>query len=382
MSGALVYSWMRGNVVWVDRVAAALLAAGCTGLGILVGADGAYFLLSLLLTVPLALRRTAPVWCAGFVFAAAFVQWSTVRDGIGALPADLAVPVVVHAVTAYASPWWGRSALAVGLIGAGLGGISWPQLPVPTAAHVLVAGFLGSTVLAAWAIGGLHRVRHEQVVALAERARLLEVEREQRDRLAVLAERARIAREMHDIVAHSLSAVIAQADGGRYAADAGVGALTAIGEHARQALGETRRVLGVLREGPVDVLPQPGFEDVPRLVHRVRASGVDVRLSLRGDDSPVPSGLGLAVYRIVQEGLTNVVKHAGPGARAEVSVRWEAGQVLVDVADDGRGPGTRGGGFGLVGMRERVAAYGGSVTLAARPAGGTALCARIPAASP
>ncbi|MEV0681447.1 histidine kinase [Actinosynnema sp. NPDC050436] len=378
MSGALVYSWMRGNAVVVDCVAAFVLASACCGFGVVVGAGFAYFLFSLLLCLPLAVRRVAPVWCAGAVFLVAFAQWVTVRDGVGALPADLAVPLAVHAVTAHGPPSWGRFSLGAGLFGAVLGGVGWPQLDVPLSAHVLTGGFLASTVLAAWAVGGLHRARHDRVAALAERARLLEVEREQRDRLAVLAERGRIARDVHDVVAHSLSAVIAQADGGRYAADAGAAALVAIGDCARQALAETRRVLGVLRDGPVEVLPQPGVEDVPGLVERVRANGLEVRLEFRPPGA-VPPGVGSAVYRIVQEGLTNVVKHAGGGARAEVSVRAEAGVVAVDVVDDGRGPAPGdGGGLGLVGMRERVAVHGGSVALTARPAGGAALCARIP----
>ncbi|PWW60273.1 sensor histidine kinase [Actinokineospora spheciospongiae] len=148
---------------------------------------------------------------------------------------------------------------------------------------------------------------------------------------------------MHDTIAHSLAVVIAQADGGRYAAvaspEAGRAALATIGDCARQALGDIRRVLGVLRDGPgvpADLAPpQPGLADVPALVERVRAGGLEVRLAVRPPPGPVEPGLSLVAYRIVQEGLTNVVEHAGPAARAEVSVRWSGDRLRIDVVDDG-----------------------------------------------
>ena len=202
----------------------------CVSFGLFVDAGDGYSLLSVLLVGPLAMRRRRPVVCLVAVSVVALVQWLTVRDGIGAMPADIAVPVAVHAAAAYGPLLAGRFGLVAGLGGAVLGGVAWPQLPVPVSAHVLTGSFLASTVVAAWAIGALQRVRRRQVDTLAERARLLEVEREQRDRIMVLAERTRIAREMHDIVAHSLAGVIAQADGGRYAdsAQARTNALAAI----------------------------------------------------------------------------------------------------------------------------------------------------------
>ncbi|MFD9959320.1 sensor histidine kinase [Amycolatopsis sp. NPDC058986] len=388
MLGERVDSWMRGHVLSADAVAALVLAGSSVLLGLQIGAESGYFVLSLLLTVPLALRRRAPVLCAALVSAAAFAQWLTVRDSIGALPADVAVPIAVHAAVAHGPVWAGRLATAAGLLGAALGGWSWPQLPVPVSLHVVLGALLGSTVVAAWAVGVLHRVRRRQLDMLAERARLLEVERDQRARLAVLGERTRIAREMHDVVAHSLAVVIAQADGGRYAAasspEAGRSALETIGEHARQALGEVRRVLGVLRnDSGESVAPQPGAADVRALVDRVRAGGLDVRLSM-DLPAPVEPALGLVVYRIVQEGLTNVLKHAGRGARAEVSLRWEDGGLAVDVRDEGGTPlaaAGPGGGYGLAGMRERAGAHGGTVTFGRRPGGGHVLSARIPVPS-
>ncbi|WP_181770863.1 sensor histidine kinase [Amycolatopsis pittospori] len=369
MLGERLDSWLRGHESLVDVLIALLLCASCVLFGLFVRADAAYFVFSLVLPLPLAVRRRKATVCAALVLGGAAVQWLTVRDGNGALPADLAVPLAVHAAAAYGPRWTGRAGLAAGLFGAVLGGLSWPLLPSSVTAHVLVGALLASTVVAAWAMGSLRRVR------LAER--------DQRARLAVLAERTRIAREMHDIVAHSLAVVIAQADGGRYAAatspEAGRTALATIGDCARQAMGELRRVLGVLRDGPETAEPQPGLDDVPELVDRVRAGGLDVRLVFEAPPGPIEAGFSLAAYRIVQEGLTNVLKHAGTAARAEVSVRWPGGRLEIDVLDDGpartAGPG---GGHGLAGMRERAAAYRGTVTLEPRPGGGHRLSARLP----
>jgi signal transduction histidine kinase len=367
---------MRSHEREVDCAAALVIMACCVSFGLLVRAGGGYLLLSVLLVGPLAVRRQRPVLCLIAVLVVALVQWLTVRNGIGALPADIAVPVAVHATAAYGPPLASRFGLASGLGGAVLGGTGWPQLRVSVSAHLLLGAFLASTVVAAWAIGAL-----KQVDTLAERARLLEVEREQRDRLAVLAERTRIAREMHDIVAHSLAVVVAQADGARYAgsSQAGTNALAVISDHARRASAETRRVLGVLRDGPDDASPpQAGVEDLPELIERVRDGGLDLELTLQLPADGVEPGLSLVAYRIVQEGLTNVIKHAGPLARAQVSVRWGARQLEIDVADDGRGPVSAGGGYGLMGMRERASAYGGMVTSGARVGGGHVLSARIP----
>ncbi|GAB3711368.1 hypothetical protein GCM10027598_17430 [Amycolatopsis oliviviridis] len=238
MLGERLDSWLRGHGSLVDALIALLLAASCVLFGLFVLAEAAYFLFSLLLSLPLALRRSHPAVCAALVLGAAGVQWLAIRDDVGALPADLAVPLAVHAAAAYGPRPAGGAALGAGLAGSVLGGLSWPMLPSSATAHLLVGAFLASTVVAAWATGTLRRVR------LSHRA--------QEARLAVLAERARIAHEMHDIVAHSLAVVIAQADGGRYATspEAGRSALVTIAECARQALSDLRRVLGVLRDGP------------------------------------------------------------------------------------------------------------------------------------
>jgi signal transduction histidine kinase len=380
--GEWVEGWVRRKQPLIDTATAGLLTGLCLGIGVAVQAEAEYFVFTVLLAVPLMLRRRLPVVCAAVVLAAALLQWLTVRHTVAMVPADLAVPIAVYSVTAYGSLWASRVGVSAGLIGAVLGGITWPRLITSASSHVLLGALMASTVVAAWAFGTLHQVRRRQVATLAERARLLELEREQRDRLAELRERTRIAREMHDVVAHSLAVLIAQADGGRYAKDptAANAALETIGDHARQALGETRRILGVLREGPSlePEQPQPGVGEIAALVAQVRSSGIDVRLTM--DSPPLEPGLGLVLYRIVQEGLTNVIKHAGTRCRVEVSVRKQADQVEVEVVDDGhkKDSATGGPGLGLVGMRERVAAYGGSVVAAPLPDGGFRVSARIP----
>jgi signal transduction histidine kinase len=365
----------------VDGAIALAVLVGSLVFGAVGRAGADFVVLSVLLAAPLVVRRRWPAVCVVAVCGVALVQWLTVRSGIAAHPADVAVPIAVHAAAAYGRAWVRWFGVTAGLGGAVLGGTSWPLLATSVRSHVLMGAFLASTVVAAWTIGALQRVRRAQVEAVAERARLLEVEREQRDRLAVLAERRRIARDMHDVVAHALAGVIAQADGARYAdsPETGTAALEAIGQHARRALAETRRVLGLLREESVGPVPAPGVADLPALVQVARDAGLDVRLTLDGAAGSVEPGLSLVVYRIVQEGLTNVMKHA-EGSRAEVAVTRSALGVTVEVRDEGRAGGAAavGGGYGLMGMRERASAYGGTVSLDARPGGGHVLRAELP----
>ncbi|WP_405059657.1 histidine kinase [Kribbella sp. NBC_01505] len=365
MRGERIESWARAHEPVVDAVLAAALLIAAVVFGRVVHAEGPYFLFSVLLLLPLTVRRRWPEWCLLVVAVVGLAQWVTVRGSVGAVPADIAVPLAVHAAAAYGPRWASRCGLVAGLVGAVLGGLEWPRLRDSLVAHLVIGAFFGSTVIAAWAVGTVQRLRRSQTEAQQE--------------LAVLAERARIAREMHDVVAHSLAVVIAQADGGRYAARTGaaaaVAALETIGEFARQALGDTRRILGVLRAGPEQVVgPAVGVGDVGGLVERVRGSGWDVSLVM--EVGAVEPGVGLVVYRVVQEGLTNVMKHAGAGARTEVIVRADGGELEILVADDGTGPGD-GSGFGLMGMRERVAAYGGVVQLTERPGGGSLLRATV-----
>lgn len=370
----------------VDAVIAGALIVVCTLIGVLVDADADYFALSVALLLPLGFRRRWPEGSAVVVAGVAFVQWLTIRDTTGALLADIAVPIAVYTLAAHSHWAWSRIGLLAGLLGALLGGWSWPQLPMPALAHAIVGAFLASTVIAAWLGGAWQRARRGEFAALAERTALLERHREQETRLAVLSERTRIARDIHDILAHSLSVIVAQADGGRYAARAepqsAIDALAAIGEHGRHALADTRRAIGVLRQDSrvdTDPLPAVGISDIARLVDTTRDAGLPVDLKIELPGEPIDSGVSLVVYRIVQEGLTNIVKHAGPGARALVSVWFEERSLRVSVSDDGDQNGSGPAGYGFIGMRERVKAYGGDIELRPGPGGlGHRLVARIP----
>src|SRR4051794_22156236 len=287
------------------------------------GNEGSAVFLGLLLTVPLAWRRRAPIPAAAVMIVAGLLQL-VVSPTL--LVADVAVLPMIYALAAYAPRWAGRAGLGIGLLGALLAGLRYYAYAASDALPVsVVTG--GIAVVAAWALGDLRRARVQRVAGLEERARLLEVERDQEMRLAATTERARIARELHDVVAHSLSVVIAQADGGLYAGrtDPGkaTGALEQIAATGRQALTDMRSLLGVLREdGRQEYAPQPDVAAIKELVEDVRASGLDVDLIEEGLPQPMPAGPQLAAYRIVQESLTNVLKHAGPAGRAWVRLQW------------------------------------------------------------
>ncbi|MFY1693026.1 sensor histidine kinase [Plantactinospora sp. WMMB782] len=227
----------------------------------------------------------------------------------------------------------------------------------------LVIGTAGAAVASGVAV----RTRRAYLVALEDRAARLEVERDQRARLAVAEERARVAREMHDIVGHHVSVIVGLADGGAALAtsrgEQTAEPLRLIGDTGRQALSELRRVLGVLREGGTDpqLSPQPGIEDLNRLLPSIRAAGLPVTYSTSGELHTLGRGVQLAVYRIVQEALTNTLKHAGRGATADVTLAVADGEVRVQVRDNGRGV-PAAPSHGLLGMQERAAMYDGVAT--------------------
>ena len=232
-------------------------------------------------------------------------------------------------------------------------------------------------ILAFWLLGVLVRARR-RAEALAERNAALQRQAEQ----AADAERARIARELHDIVAHHLSVVVLQAAGARASGKAAGAALEKIEHSGRQALAETRRLLGVLRDTDEEtgLAPQPGIGELDALAASVRAAGLPVNLVISGDRAAVPAAVDVSVYRIAQEALTNILKHAGP-ARADVRIGCADEAVTIEITDDGaRKPGNQApaGGLGLPGMRERVAIFGGDLHAGPRPGGGFAVRARLP----
>jgi signal transduction histidine kinase len=242
----------------------------------------------------------------------------------------------------------------------------------------------------AWLVGYVYRANTARTTELRERAERLERERETEARAAVAEERARIAREMHDVVAHSLSVMVVQAEAAEAMLDVDPERarrpLSSVQDTGRSALGELRRMLGVLRERDetgAPLAPQPGLDGLDELVESVRQAGLLVSVRIDGEPRPLPSGVDLSAYRIVQEGLTNALKHAGP-ARADVLVRYGDRELELRVSDDGRGhdPSSNGGGHGLVGMRERVALYGGEIEAGPRPGGGYRLRVRLPLDTP
>jgi signal transduction histidine kinase len=298
---------------------------------------------------------------AVLVALATLTGWTSRRGGLVGL--GLGALLVVGAAF---TPWWSY-------IDGRLG-------PEPRTAHVLA--MLGAFVLlaAAWAYGEQVRHAREGAAALRERAARIEHEREQQVELAAAAERTRIAREMHDVVAHGLSVMVVQAEGARYSLPASAtvsrAALEEVAKTGRTAIGEMRQLLGLLRSGPADdaaslTLPAPGLDDLDELVAQARTADAEVIVRRRGDLTQVPPVVALTPYRAVQEGLTNARRHGGD--HVEVDLAADVDELTVRVHDDGRAePAGSAGppGLGLVGLHERVAAAGGRSSAAPDPAGG------------
>jgi signal transduction histidine kinase len=374
----------RGRV-WFDRVLAGLLLAPAPVL-LAVGNAVVDVLLGVAQVAPLFWRRRSPVVVFGVVAAASALQAVLIDHPIWG---QLAFPVATYSVARYARGRWGLVALGVGIAGAVVASVDWVRNwyedTDPTrAAYVSYFLTISVIVVAAWALGTLGRTRTAYVDALVDRNEQLRRDAAQQAALAAGEERARIAREMHDVVAHGLSVIVVQADGARYAAeqDPPIAAKTlgTISDAAREALTEMRRTLGLLRAGDgAETRPQPRLADLPALVDETRAAGTAVRATLPPPETTVPDGVALTTYRVVQEALSNVRKHAGPGAAATVLVTVGA-VVTVEVGDDGRGAAAAddGRGLGLVGMRERVAAHGGELDTGPATGGGFRVSARIP----
>ena len=250
-------------------------------------------------------------------------------------------------------------------------------------------GFIASSVIFGiiWTIAFAVGRKFQEADEAKERAARAEREREERARAAVSEERARIARELHDVVGHSVSVMTVQASAVRRLLrpeqQKEREALLVVERTGREALAEMRRMVGVLRrpeEAPA-LAPQPSLEHIDRLIEQAREAGLPVELRVEGNPLPLPAGIDLTAYRLIQEGLTNALKHAR-AKRAHVLVRYGAGDIELTVSDDGRGAGSGdGGGHGLVGMRERVAVYGGELEAGPRSEGGYRLRAKLPVAS-
>jgi signal transduction histidine kinase len=378
-----MYAWLSRHPMVVDGMLAFCLAA--IGLpGTLLSHALVRLPLVAAMTVPVAFRRKYPV--QAFVICGCAVSAAVLtRSGPGG--SLLALLVLLYTLAAYRP----RQVSVPGLIVCLVGSLVTVAILTPHsigALDVILLSLVVSsgTALVAWVLGDSMRYRRAYLTALEDRAARLERERGTQAQIAAAAERARIARELHDVVAHHVSVMVVQADGAGYAlhtepARAGQ-ALAAISQTGRQALAEMRRLLGVLRSGDeqAGLAPVPGLDQLRELIDQARDAGMSVSLRLYGAPRPLSEGAGLAAYRVVQESLTNTRKHGGLAAAAAVTLSYEPDGLLLLVADDGLGAAaaTEGTGHGLTGMRERIEMYGGTVQAGPLPGGGYQVTARLP----
>ncbi len=375
--------WPRGGPPPFD----VLLAVGLAALSLQLvatapGPTGApAYVLTLLHTLPLAVRRRFPY---GVLATSVASGLAVAMLGLPPVFLGVAILVPVYTVAAYRDPPGSLVALAV--VEAAVAVV---QL-TPGATGVVT--WLGNTLVltAAWLLG--HFVHDRRVYAgrLEERTAQLEEAREELARRAVAEERLRIARELHDVVAHSMSVIAVQSGVGAHVAatqpEEARKALAAIEVTSRTTLNELRRLLGVLREDGEprgSLAPVPGLAGLDALLAQMSEAGLAVRLRVEGARAQVPAGIDLSAYRIVQEALTNVLKHAG-AARAQVVIGYGEREITIEVTDDGRGATARGAvdragtGHGLIGLRERVALFGGELEVGPRPGSGFRVAARLP----
>ena len=361
----MVWNWLRRHPNLVDVVIVLALAAGYVGRAGHARQWAGGIPVALLQVVPLLARRRHPRIVLTVV-TAAFVLQTIVYTALPPFALMVAVYTVAVSLSRADALRTGGAATAVATltvlaVGDWHAAISYP---VP--------------LVAAWVIGDNLGTRRAYTRALEERAARLEAEAGR----ARAEEQARIARELHDVIAHNVSVMVVQAAAANDVFDARPDrareALQAIEASGRKALDEMRRLLGVVRGDGADYAPQPGLEQLDELVDRVRSAGLAVAVSVEGAPRPLPAAIELSAYRVVQEALTNTLKHAR-ASRAEVALRFRDRELDVEVRDDGVAAGNgNGSGHGLIGMRERVAAFGGSLDAGPSPEGGFAVAARFP----
>jgi signal transduction histidine kinase len=378
-----IYAWLRRHRIFVDSILGAVVAL--LGVGQMLVAPWPQVPVTALMTGAVVMRRRSPA--AAFAVAALAGLWELLTTNPSG--ADVALLILLYTVAAYRPRQLSIPALITCLTGGVAALLFWTPAPVggPVLDRVLGGGALfGGTCLLAWVLGDSMRYRRGYYAALEDRAARLEAERDALAKVAAAAERARIARELHDVIAHHVSVMVVQADGARYALRSDPAttqnALVAISGTGRQALSEMRRLLGVLRtagENQAALAPVPGLGELRELLDQARTAGLAVSYTLTGTPRELPEGAELAAYRVVQESLTNTRKHAGLAAAAAVTLRYEPEGLTVEVTDDGMAaPAGDGGGHGLAGMRERIEMYGGSVQAGPLPAGGFRVLARLP----
>ena len=373
---ARVRAWAARHGTIVDlTLAVVVVGAVLAPRAVLYPALWASVLGQSLLAMPLVLRRRYPRAVFTWLYLLALGQWWFGR----AVLIDAALLIALYTVAAHRTRRHALTATAAMEIGVIAAAARWAGGGFDGILAAIV--FLSGLVTAAFVLGVNTRTRRAYLASLEDRAARAERERDHQSQLAAAAERTRIAREMHDIVAHNLSVLIALADGVVFAATtdpvAAAAAATQASEIGRQALGEMQRLVGVLRsadhaDGEQPRTPQPGLDQIDELLAQVRTAGLPTTFTVSGASFPVPPTAQLAVYRVVQESLTNVLKHAKDPTRAQVSLTYAEPSILLYVCDDGRGepPSTNGIGHGLTGMRERASVFGGHVDAGPRQYGG------------
>ncbi|NNH69221.1 sensor histidine kinase [Nocardia uniformis] len=402
--------WLRGKPLVADSILAIALML-VDALGVSESRHKAVYLaISVLLPLPVIFRRTHPVGSAlvvlGMSLFTTLVHWG-IDDGDALHPALLALGIMLYTLVAYVGRRQGLWYLGALILDSGFSSL---MIGTPKGTDI---AFTVVYYAFCWTLAEFIGARHAYDTEVAARLAVADYDRERRAHDAVSAERTRIARELHDVVAHAVSVIIVQADGARYALrrdpDTAEGALTTIASTGREALRELRRTVELLRiEHSPEQLPQHGTAGIAKLVEMMRSAGLAVELELTGELDNVSPEVSLGVHRIVQESLTNSLRYAGPDALAQVRVRRRDTDILVEVTDSGAtsvairqatdtaavksGSGTMkaaaaqrdsptritGSGFGLVGMRERMAVLGGTLTAGRRLEGGWRVRATIP----
>ena len=382
--------------VWENKAAVALIVFAISTLALATGgpkgserdADIFGYLLVAVVGAAVYFRRTSPLPATAVATLATITYW--VADYGGAV--ELGLMLLLYHATRHGGAdrrrvWTVVSASIATTTVVSIIGVLAPTEDLPPAA---IIGILALHTTFA-AIGEAIYQRAQHIAELEARNRALEEDLETKARLAVVDERNRIAREMHDIIAHGMSSMVVQAAAAQRVVDTDVDAtkraLGAIENIGRESVHEMRRMLGVLRdiESERELEPQPSIDDFRQLGHRAIDAGVDTTMGVYGEQRPAPPGIELTAYRVIQEALTNIVRHAGRPVSAEVSITYLANGIEIEVVDDGLGSAARndtaGSGLGLVGMRERVQIYDGELEAGPKPTGGYRVRAYLPTAA-
>ncbi|GAA3618532.1 signal transduction histidine kinase [Lentzea atacamensis] len=386
--------WMKAHPAFGDSLIAGLLLIFDLGIGVTTVDLGvsfsAFLAVTLLMLGPLPFRRYHPAGSSYLILAGAFLQLFTHGGETGGIPvrmSDFALAIALYTLVAYI----GRKSALIYSCWLFAGTMLWAIFQIGDLQAVFLVFMVFVIFGFSWAMGEFVGARRAYQSELEQRLKLLETERDQQAKIAVGEERSRIARELHDVVAHAVSVMIVHADGAAYTIrsqpEVAENAVRTIAETGRLALTEMRRLLGVLRSEDAETqwAPQPDARGVVELAENARAAGVPVRLEITGDVDDLPAGVGLSIYRIVQEALTNTIKHAGAGSTALVRLARTPEELRLEVIDNGFGTPHDvvkvSGGNGLIGMRERAAVLGGEFEAGPNPGGGWRVRASFPLAA-